>query len=537
MRRGCRALGLLLLLTFALACQTHSSINDPSAEAPRRGGTLVLGSISDVDSWNEYLSRQTFSNDLARRIWLRLATPRGEAREHPPDYEPGLAESWDTSADGKTLTFHLRDAVWSDGKPVTADDVRFTWTAQVSPDVAWVGADGKTHITDVKAIDGRTVAFSFDRAYPDAFADAVDGGILPAHVYASVPFTAWRTYDWSKATVGSGPFLLEHHKPAEEIALVRNPRYFKIDLPRLDRIVVRVVPDIANLVTQLRSGALDYMEGIPPREAQLVRETKGLTLLPFDEPKYDYIGWNAARTPFDDPRVRRALTLAIDREALVDDLLFGFGRISKGPVLSFWWGADPELAAWPYDPGEAKRLLADAGFTPGSDGVLVRGGKPLAFELTTNAGNRLRESMLVKIQEQLSRIGVRASTRSIEMKTFVAKNSSGEFDAYVGGWRFNGKLDLRSIFHSDARAGRGNNVVSYASPVVDALLDDLDHAPGWKAMIPPLREIQRAIHDDAPYTFLYETRRIAAAGARTRGVTIDVPSDPLGRLETWWLAP
>lgn len=537
MRSLSRSLSLLLVSSLWLACRSQPSVEAPATDSPRRGGTLVLGSISDVDSWNEYLSRQTFANDLTRRIWLRLATPGADAREHPPSYAPGLAESWSTSADGTTLTFKLRSASWSDGTPITANDVRFTWTAQVAPEVAWVGADQKAHISRVDALDDHTVAFTFDRAYPDAFADAVDGGILPAHVYAAVPFAAWRTHDWSKPSVGSGPFLLERHTPGEEIALVRNPRYFKADLPRVDRVVVRIVPDVTNLVTQLRSGALDYMEGIPPRDAQLVRETRGVQLIPFDEPKYDYIGWNGAKKPFDDARVRRALTLAIDREALVDDLLFGFGRISRGPVLSFWWGADPTLAAWPYDPEGAKRLLAEAGFSAGPDGLLARDGEPFELELLTNAGNRLRESMLVKIQEQLARIGVRVTPRPVEMKTLVARSGAGEYDGYIGGWRFNGKLDLRSIFHSQARAGKGNNTVAYTSPDVDAWIDELDLAPSWQGMRASMHRIQRKIHEDAPYTFLYETRRLAAAGARARGVTIDVPSDPLGGLETWWLAP
>jgi len=509
------------------------------AAGPKKGGTLVVGAISDIDSWNEYLSRQASSVDLLRRVYLRLARPLGDTRDHPPTFEPQLAESWASSDDGKTLTFRLRDCTWSDGKPITAQDVVFTWKAQVAPDVAWVAASSKERITAVEqGADARTVVFRFDRAYPDQMGDAVDGGILPEHVFGAVPFADWRTQDWSFAHVGSGPFLPERHEPGQEIALERNPRYFVKDAPLVDRVVVRIVPDASNLVTQLLAGGIDFLDGVPPREAARVGAAAGTKLLPYDEPKYDYLGWNGSKAPFSDPKVRAALTLAIDRKALVDDLLFGYGRVSQGPILSFWWGADREQASWPYDLEEAKRRLFDLGFRPGKDGTLARNGKPLAFEITTNAGNRLRESMLVKIQEQLARAGVRVAPVPLEMKTFMERNMSGKYDAYLGGWRFTGKIDLRSIFRSDqVPAKGGNNVVFFKSPEVDRLIDALDTASTWNAMVPTLRDVQRRIHDEAPYTFLYETQRIAAAGRRLHGARVDIPSDPLARLETWSVEP
>lgn len=548
MRAALRAHILRVVSTFLIAvllvAATACSGKDPSGAAagqadpaPKPGGRLVIGSISDVDAWNEYMSRSAFSSDILRRIFLRLAYPLGDSRDHPPTYEPSLAESWEFSPNGKELTFELRKAVWSDGRPVSAKDVVFTWKAQTSPDVAWPGAANKTHVVSVVPRGERAVVFRFDRAYPDAFTDAVDGGILPAHVFGAIPFEQWRTHDWSTVRVGSGPFLLDTHRPADEIVLVRNPQYVRAGFPLLDAVTVRIVPDASSLVTQLLGGGVDYMDGVPPRDAARVRAAAGRTLVAYDEPKYDYIGWNGAKVPFDDPRVRRALTLAIDREALVADLLYGFGRVSRGPILSFWWGADASLEPWPHDPDAATRLLAEAGFSPGKDGVLRRDGAPLAFELSTNAGNRLREAMLVKIQEQLARIGVRATPTPLEMKTFMQQNTAGKYDAYLSSWRFAGKIDLRSIFHSSSIPTAGNNVVFYRSAETDRLLDLLDAAPDWKGMVPVLCDIQNGIHQDLPYTFLYETQRLAAAGPRLQGLKIDVPSDPLLRLETYWVTP
>jgi peptide/nickel transport system substrate-binding protein len=502
---------------------------------PRAGGTAVVGSISDIDSWNEYLSRQTFANSVHRRIFSRLVRERGDCSERPYSHEPELAESWTVSEDGRAITFRLREASWSDGSPIRASDVRFTWKAQTSPEVAWSLVTSKDHITDVEVIDDRTVTFRFDRVYPYQMEDANQGGIVPEHIFGAIPFDEWRSHDWSTVRVASGPFLLEDHRPGEEFTLVRNPLYYHEGLPRLDRVVVRVVPDAGNLLTQLLSGAVDYMENIPPWEADRVNSSDGMTLVAFDVPRFDYLGWNGARTPFDDPVIRRALTLAIDRESLVDEMLYGFGRVSTGPVLSYTWGADRAIEPWPYSSDEALRLLESRGYRRReADGVLERDGEPLRLTLTTNAGNRLRESVQVKIQEQLGRVGVEVELQPLEMRTFVHRNLSGEFDAYVGGWSVSGRV-LRELFGSESTPPTGANVVAYSNPDVDRLLDELEGARSWREMKPVLSSIQRRLHDDQPYTFLYEMRRLAAAGPRLRGVSIDHPLDPLAHLERDWV--
>jgi len=515
---------LLLFVAFA-AASCGRGADEPGAARPRRGGTIVLGSISDVDSWNEYRSQQSFAVNLLRRVFLRLALEPASPEAGPGAYTPLLAESWSFSEDGRTLTFRLREATWSDGRPISADDVRFTWLAQTSEEVAWVGASTKEHITDVEVLDPRTVIFRFDIDYPYQLADAVDGGILPRHAFGEIPFEQWTSHDWSTISIASGPFLLESHRPGLETVLVRNPSYFAEGYPLADRVVVRYVPDIGNLLTQLRAGEIDYVEGVPPRDASRLAGDTDLTLIPFDYPAYDYLGWNGTRAPFADPELRRALTLAIDRQALVDDLLYGYGKVSNGPLPSSWWGAAREIEPWPYDPEEARRILAAKGYA--ADG----GGRALELELLTNSGNRTREDMLVKIQEQLSRVGVRAEVRPLEMRAMREKVTSGDYDGYLGGWVFSGRVELAVFF----RTGSPYNVVGYHSAEADALFEELDGCATWETMEPLLRQVQERIHEDQPYTFLYEMKRIAAHGPRLGGVEIDIPSDSLARLERFWV--
>jgi peptide/nickel transport system substrate-binding protein len=382
------------------------------------------------------------------------------------------------------------------------------------------------------------VVFSFSRIYPEQLIDAVEGAILPRHVFGEVPFERWRSHDWSTARIGSGPFLLEHHAPGDEIRMGRNPLYPAGRPPWIERLVIRVVPDIGNLMTQLLAGHIDYMENIPPRDAGRLADAEGMTVLPFDHPKYDYVGWNGSRAPFDDPEVRRALTLAIDREALVEDLLFGYGRVSAGPVPSFRWGADRTLVPWPHDPEEAKEILASKGFVPsGEQGLLMRDGVPLEFTLTTNAGNSLREAMLVKIQEQFRTLGVSVHVQPMEMRAWVGKNVSGDYDAYLGGWVFSGRVELEPLFGSAFHPPAGSNVVFYRSPEVDRLLALLGEAGDWDERLPVMHRIQQTIHADQPYTFLYEVMRIAAAGPRVAGAEIENPADSLAVVERVWIRP
>ncbi len=527
---------LLLAAACALAgCEGRPEQPPAGAGEPRRGGTAVLGTVVDVDNWNEYLSQQAFANALHRRLYPRLAREAPPEPGQPPRFEPELAEAWSFSEDRLALTFRLREASWSDGNPIQASDVRFTWRAQTSPEVGWINASTKEHIREVEARDPRTVVFHFDRAYPEQLADAVTGGVLPEHIFARVPFARWRTHDWSSVRVVSGPFRLAAYRPAEEIVLERNPGYYRAELPRLDRVVFRIVPDISNLLTQLLAGHLDYVDKLPPWEAARLERSGPVRIVEFRVPGFEYIGWNHRREPFDDPRVRRALTLAIDRQGLVDELLRGYGTVCAGPVPSWSAAADPALEPWPHDPGEAERLLREAGFARDSEGRLVRGGRPLALTLATNAGNRLREAVLVKVQEQLRRLGIEVQVASLEMAAFRERNAAGDFDAYVGGWTISGRA-LRQLFHSQMLPPRGANIVAYRSPRADALLERLDAAKTWEQALPVLRELQRCLHEEQPYTFLYEMPLLAAVAARLQGVSPGPPDDPLAHLEQAWIA-
>ena len=521
---------------LALATVGCGGATPPSAAPDAPGRRWLVATPVDLAGVNELVSGGVrFSQEILRLLFLGLLEEQPDYAAHPPSFRPALAESWELSPARDALTVRLRaDARWSDGRPITARDVLFSHRAQTSPEVAWSYADSKDAISELTALDERTLVFRFREVYPYQVVDANDGLILPAHAWEEIPFSAWRGSGerFRERLVTSGPYSLAEWIPGVELTLAPNP-HFPAPLGRADRAVTfRVVPDAAALVERLAAGAFDFADGLSPYDAVRVARSPRLRLLTTDARQIDFVGWNASREPFDDPEVRRALTLGIDRQALVDALWQGRARVAAGPVPANVWARDPELVPWPYDPAAARTLLAARGFADRDrDGIVERHGKPFRFELSTNSENRVRADACVLIQEQLRRIGVEVEIRTLEIHALVARNEAREFDATLAGWSIDTTLDFRPYFHSSARA-EGWNWVGYAEPEVDRALEEARRQGDAEATRPHLVRLQRLLHRDQPYTFLWEPQRISAARVELAGVET-TPLSAFGTLPHW----
>jgi peptide/nickel transport system substrate-binding protein len=509
-----------------------------AATRPRRGGTVVTGWTAEPSGVNELIARQTNpQSELVIQLFLRLMREESDFEQHPPTMGPSLARSYEWSPDHKALTFHLReDARWSDGVPVTAGDVRFTWQAETSPDVAWQFSYMKAEISDVEVVDPHTARFHFKRAYANQLLDVNEGGIVPRHAWSQLPFARWRqNADWFKQhLVVDGPFTVESWKPQQEVVLARNRGYFEPVRPYVDRVVMRIIPDQASILAQLESGELDFTSAIAPGDAARVTANPRLRLLPFWYRTWVGIAWNCARQPFSDPEVRRALSMALDRRAIVETIWGRFARLAESPILAGVWAYDHALQPLPYDPDEARRILKARGFAPGADGVLRRGGRPFEFEISTNSGNQQRVDALVMIQEQLRRIGVVARPRQVEFNTLDAQVRAGQYEATIYGSTMDTSLDLKSQFHSSEIGGE--NIERYSNPEVDRLIEHAMSLPDIAQARSDLDRIQEILHRDQPYTFLWESQRLSAMSRRLQGVK---PSMLFSfyDLQDWWLEP
>lgn len=502
-----------LLGALLLACARPAA---PPDEAP-----LVIALPGPWSGVNELLGGGSRSDqDVRDQLLLHLFEERPDFSTGPPSFEPRLAAGIEWSPDRLTATVRLRaDARWSDGRPVTAEDVVWTWRAQVDPAVGWRYRQSKERIERVEAVDPRTAVFSFATAYPAQMADLNEGAILPRHVWGALPFERWREDpDWfARHLVTSGPFRLAQWLPGERVVLEPGGSRPVSGRPPLPRVVFRVVPDPAARLAQLEAGALDYVANVSPAEAARLAGDPEIRIERFWHRRYDYLAWNLARELFADAAVRRALTLAIDRQALVDALWHGFARISASPVPSSVWAADPDLAPWPYDPAAARDLLTAAGWRDrDGDGVRERDGHRFSFELAVNGDNRLRADSAVMIQAQLALVGVEARVRSLDFHALVDRLDAHEFDAALGAWGIDTSLDLWYAFHS-AAISDGYNSGGYANPEVDRLIDVARRAADPATMLQPLRRIQRILHRDQPYTFLVEPLGLDAHRRRVQG--------------------
>lgn len=537
------ALVLCACLATGLACgpaRDTAPEGVETASGPDRGGTAVIGSISDIEGVNELLvSTSRVYNDIGFQLFLHLLDEQPDFEEHPPTFAPELATSYEWSDDHLELTFHLReDAVWSDGVPVSAEDVRFTWQAQTHPDVAWDSAFSKEGLEDVEVVDPHTVVFHFSEVSPYQLLFANEGLILPKHAWGKLPFSEWRTNAdfFRENLVVNGPFRLERWTPQQEIVLVRNERYFDLEYPYLDRVIFRLIPERSNQVTQLLTGDLHLVEQVPTQDIPRIRASPRARIDSFWHRLYTVFLWNLDDPRFADRRVRRALAMAIDRQAMVDTLFGEFGRVATSPIVQNVWAHDDTIEPWPYDPARARELLAEAGWSDhDGDGVIDKDGVPFAFELLANQGNQERIDAVVMAQEQLRRVGIEARPRVMEFNSMISGIMDRSFEGMIWGWGMDTSLDLRYAYHS-SEIGTGANYSGYSNPEVDALIDEMAGLAEIAEAEEILHRLQQLIHQDQPMTFLWESQRINGVSNRLH----DLDSNLLSTywfLRRWWLEP
>jgi peptide/nickel transport system substrate-binding protein len=541
-RRLVLALGLLVGLLSAAACGRDDTLRQPTTatEAPRRGGTVVIGTITDLQTVNEAIaSPSIFNRWIIDRMFVRLLEEQPDFKEHPPTFAPRLAESFEWSEDHLRLTFHLReDAHWSDGTPVTAEDVRWTWEAHTHPQVASVIAAQKRSISEVEIVDPHTVRFHFSRVYSAQLLDANEGVILPKHAWQELPFSQWRARpEWFREhLVVTGPFVLESWHPQQEIVLARNDGYFEADLPYLDRMVFRVIPDRVNQITQLGNGTLHLVEQVPPHEAELLRASPNVELIPFWPSYYFFVCWNTASPLFSEASVRRALTLAIDRQAIIETLWGDHARAAVSPIVTDVWAHNRTLEPWPYDPRQAHQILESQGWTDrNGDGVVDRNGQSFSFQLDTNEGNQTRVDAIIMIQDQLSRVGIEVRPKVLDFNTQSSLLESHTFEATLMGFSMDTSLDLGYAFHSDSIDGDAN-FSGYSNPEADRLIEEIRKVSDLARAKPLLDRLQAIIHHDQPFTFLWEPQLVLGISRRLHNVRPTMIDVFFGARE-WWLEP
>lgn len=512
-----------------------------TAERPVRGGTAVVAELSDLEKPMPIVYQSVFDGDLVDVMYMGLT--RGAWRNGRMEYlladESPMAMAWhweQIGPDSSALRFRMRSALrWSDGKPITARDVVWSYATMADRRVSSPRQEDLAELDSVRAENDSTVVFHFRRRTPNMLFTA-SFPVAPEHQYGAAGPAALRTHPaFSDPTrmVVSGPFRVGAWRAGEQITLVHNPSF--APKPRLDAIAIRIIPEPTTRIVELQTGRVDFVRPISTDQiAELRRRAPNLRFEREHRRYWEFVAYNPRVAAFRDARVRRALGMAVDVPGVLRGLrLEPFATPAAGPYPPIFRELyDPaRMRPLAFDTTGARALLAAAGWrdTDG-DGVVEREGKRLSFTLLTNTGNQRRADVSQIIQQQWKRIGVDAELRQLEFNTLSERQMEHDFDAVLGSWGVNLNPDITPIFAESAAF----NIVSFRDSAAQRLMREAKEQPTALLANPLWRAAAERIVQEQPYTWLYYYDPVTGVSDRLRGVRVDTYGAYQNVWE-WWI--
>ena len=448
--------------------------------------TLHLSISANPSRINPILSTDSTSAEVTRWIFNALVTYDKDA-----NIIPELAKSYHF-VDDTTLVFELRrDVYWSDGVPFSAKDILFTYETITSPKIFTPYASGFMHILHVKMLDEFTVEVKYKYPYFKAL-EVWMMEILPEHLLKNE--ADLMTSKFNQKPLGTGPYTLTQFNISKDIVLDANPNYF-IHKPNLDTIIFHYLPDKSAEFLMLKSKKLDVGSLSPLQLERQIDEDFRQHYAIYEDiaHNFSYVGFNLKSEKFKDPRVREALSLAIDRQELVDILYFGHGKVCTGPFLPGTGAFNASVKAPKPDIEKAKALLKEAGYDETH---------PFEFELSTSANGSGSYSAQI-LQHQLKKAGVVMKLRIMEWQAFLnTVVTPRNFEAVLMGWSLGLKPDAYSIWHSESMRKGGFNFIGYENAEVDQRIKEAEKVVDQEKFDALYREIFAKIVADNPYLFL-----------------------------------
>jgi peptide/nickel transport system substrate-binding protein len=457
-------------------------------------------------------------------------------------YEPvkRLAESWTISEDGKTITFKLRQgAVWSDGEKVTSKDVAFTFDAVRSTTASTVWKGYMAPVAKLETPDDGTVVVTYSEPYAPALITWTMP-ILPKHVYGPTADDMVKSQGNSQP-IGSGPFKLARWEPGKRMLLEANDKWW-YGRPNLDSIELVFGLSDAEMLDALRRGQIDWAP---------IRNVEDWNTAQAGDFRADYeesdvvenvirlIAWNTQKAPLDDKRVRQALTLAMNRPRVIDDVLLGQAQAISGPFFPTMFGADPSIAPWPFDLDRAKKLLADAASATKTGKDKDGKDKRVTLDIIAIESQRgpITDQTFAIFKHDLETIGVDVKLELLPSRDYFDRLAKRDYDGDYFGWLPDiPDPDPYALLHS-TQIGTGPNYAAYANPEVDKLLDQARHTIKKEDRKALFAKIHAIVADELPYTPLYApfghyawTRRLRGVNPRDLGPQMLFPG-----VARWWV--
>ena len=439
-----------------------------------------------------------------------------------------LADGWQIDPNGLWIRAHINPrARFSDGTPVTSEDVRWTYMDFINNPLieAERARSTQDNLKEVKVVDGLTVDFMFKEAFFTNILIALGNPILPKHYYAR--FEPSQINQGTGVTMGSGPFrlaklpsgpedLANQWTPGQDVVLVRNEQYWA-EKPSLERLRFKSIKDDLGRLVAYRNGEGSMMLPTSPQFNKVLKEEpefeKSNYALKWTNMRcgYSFIAWQCGPragkglTPFVDKRVRRAMTMLLDRERMIRDIWDGIGIVAKGPNNPESPASDPAVKPLPFDPEKGKALLAEAGWKDrDGDGILENEkGDKFTFEYTYATGGEISERLARFVKDSYGKAGIVVTTRPVDWSRYQELLKLRDFDAITMGWGANApESDPRQIFHSESIKEGGDNFTQWVNKDCDALIEKGRRTMDEATRMEVWRQFEACIAEDQPYTFV-----------------------------------
>jgi peptide/nickel transport system substrate-binding protein len=480
---------------------------------PVKGGTLTIGYEQEPSILNSFITGGDMmsTKDVQSNVLLGLVRIK-------PDftYEPMIAESIPEISNGLvtenpfTVTWKLKkNAVWSDGVPITADDVKFTFDTIMNPKLPILSKSGYEEITKAEVIDPQTIKLTFKTTYaPYRELFSASYMILPKHALEGKDFA---TVMNESIPVASGPFMFKEWKKGDHISLVRNDKYFGTPA-WLDGVVFKWIPDVNTEIAQMKTGEVDAVN--PSPDPALIDQLKTTTKNVMADPGtvWEHLAFNLTKPDISDLKVRQAIAYTIDRTKIVDQVMLGQVKPLNDifvPEQAAYYSSP--WAVYTPDPAKAEGLLASAGYAKGADGFYAKGGKKLTLEFKTTAGNTGREKMFQILQSQLKAVGIDVKLTFEDASVFFGTSTTnGKFQVGEWAWVASPDPSVKTLFSTEQIPPTGQNYYRYKNADVTKWINEADNALDLTQRAALSKQISAQMAKDLPLIPLYQRLSILA---------------------------
>jgi peptide/nickel transport system substrate-binding protein len=523
------------LLALAAGCgpTDRSTVADGDT-----GGTLVIALPVEPSTLLPPLVRFAHEKEIADQLFDALA-------EIGPDlntlgdagWTPRLAESWQWASDSLSIAFRIHpDARWHDGRRITAGDVRFTFNLIKNPSVGAKALPLVTDVDSVSAPDSLTAVVWFAHRSPEQFYNFAYNVVpVPEHLLRDSDPANLATHPFSRNPVGSGPFRFFRWEARSLLEVTADTSHY-LGRPLLDRVIWMLNPDITAALVNVLAGSVDLFEIVTPDGMTRIAAQEAVLAVPYANPNYGYLGFNFRdpRNPerphplFGDRNLRRAIAMAIDRQALLQNVFDSLAWPAVGPVSRMIATADTSLAMVPFDAAGVDQLLDSLGWRDqDGDGVREKGGRPLRFGILTPSSSAPRRRYAELIQAQLKPHGIRVDVDVSDMSVVQGRMYGSRFDALLNSWLSEpSPSTIRESWHTMPASRRASNLQLYGNPLVDAAIDSAMIEPDPARSRAHYRRAYQGIIDDVAGVWLYENRFFMALNRRVHPV--------IRGADSWW---